>query len=558
MRVGEINASGLASVPAGPALSTRLSRVELGSVPDTDLGSVLAAQGRQLAHQQAQLWATMAEIATRDPMPNAVPRWTPEQVFDSAADEIRAELLLTRRGALRELEHADAVVAQPRVFAALDRGDLDRARAIVLADACLDLRHEQAETLLDRLLPEAGRRTATGLAERVRKVAIALDPGWAERRYRNAVRERRVIGYLNEDGSATVSGQYLPAQQATAACDRVDALADLAKRAGAKASLDHVRAELFLGLLDGSLHNLSQDDIVAALCAKFPAEEATPDIEDGPALGTVRGVEVKVGLGTLLGVNDEPGEIAGWGPVIAPIAREIVAAQHGCQWRFAVVDGQGRLLFDGLTRQRPHELRDAVQSDGGAVELHVPAELLDDSGTRERHPAWAKLLADIAAQYAEHRPIEQDAAARFPGRRLRRRTQVSFQRCIFPGCRRPASDSDLDHRRDHARGGRTDEQNMAPGCRHDHMNKTRRGWRLIRIDEHTYRWITPLGRKHTVRIDPIAPPLPQPMPRKLRQLVLLPDFDEPRPTFAQLTRRGRPLKPAASESSDSDSESPPF
>jgi hypothetical protein len=94
------------------------------------------------------------------------------------------------------------------------------------------------------------------------------------------------------------------------------------------------------------------------------------------------------------------------------------------------------------------------------------------------------------------------------------------------------------------------------------MNKTERGWRLIRIDEYTYRWISPLGRKHTVHIDPIAAPLPQPIPRTLQSVVLLPDFDEPGPTFEYLTRRGRPLaKQSLRDSSadcDSDEAPPPF
>ena len=45
------------------------------------------------------------------------PVWTPDQVFDSAVDEIRAELRLTRRAAAREVEHAEAVMALPPVAA---------------------------------------------------------------------------------------------------------------------------------------------------------------------------------------------------------------------------------------------------------------------------------------------------------------------------------------------------------------------------------------------------------------------------------------------------------
>lgn len=562
MQFGEINASRLAAMPTGSQLCAQLASVELGAVPDTELLAVLTSQARQLAYQQAQVWATMDEVARREPMPNAVPCWTPDQIFDSAVDEIRAELLLTRRGARRELDNAATVCSQPLIFQALQRGELDRSRAMILADGCLTLAPEQAAALIDRLLPEAATRTATSLAERVRKFATALDPRWAENRYRAAVRERRMIGYLNPDGSATVSAQCLPAEQAAAACDRVDALAGAAKLAGANAPLDHLRTELFLGLLDGRFHHLSQPQIIAALCALFgPAVNATepaPECAPTPLLGVTRGVELKVELGTLLGLDERPGEIAGWGTITAATAHRIAARQHRSQWRFAVVDDDGRLICDGITRARPRDHREATQCAGGIVELHVAATLLKQPDMTQRHPAWAAVLADMAAQFATQRPIEQDPNARFAGKPLRRRSQLNFQRCIFPGCRRPASDCDIDHRHDHARGGRTDEENLAPGCRHDHMNKTTRGWRLIRIDEHTYRWISPLGRKHTVHIEPIAAPLPAPIPRTRQRVITVPTLEQPGPTFKRLTERGRPLIPCEREAPESDSDPPPF
>jgi hypothetical protein len=266
-------------------------------------------------------------------------------------------------------------------------------------------------------------------------------------------------------------------------------------------------------------------------------------------------VEVRVGLGTLLGVVNEPGEIAGWGPVSASVARTVVVRQRNSEWRFAVVDDEGQLLFDGITRRRPtlESTADAdggtAQARGGIVELHAPLALLDPA-VAEQHPAWARLLTDLATQYAEQRPIDQDPTARFAGRPLRRRTQVSFQRCLFAGCRRPASQCDLDHRHDHARLGRTDEENLEPACPHDHDLKTSRGWRLIRRDENTFVWISPLGRRHVVRREPIAPPLPAPIPRASPPERWQPDDDpDPPPTFQPLTRRGRPLRlPACNDS----------
>lgn len=555
-------------MPTGPELGMRLALIDPHSVSDDELLDLVSAQYRQSAHQQAQLWKALAELATRDPMPNLPPgtSWTPDQIFDSAVDELRAELLLTRRSAKRELTHADAVAAVPAVMRALTDGTIDRARAIVLADGCSDLTDAQRTVLLDEVLPQAARVTATQLAEKVRRAAIALDPGWAERRYKQAVRDRKVIGYLNPDGSATVSGQYLPAEQACAACARVDSLADAAKRAGASALIDHLRAELFLGLLDGRFHGMSESAIVGELLKLFPksgdaesgpqAEAATEPrdgggpqaethagTEPGIATGTPQGVHLRVGLGTLLGLDEEPGVIAGWGPIMASVTRRIAARQRRSEWRFAIVDEHGQLVFDGVTRRRPSNVDPVAQHvRGGIVELHVATSLLGDPELAGDCPDWAGVLADLIAQRARQQPIDQDAAARFAGRPLRRRTQTTFQRCVFAGCRRPASECDVDHRNEHARGGRTDEANLAPACRHDHDLKTRRGWRLVRRDATTYVWISPLGRRHVVTVAPVAPPLPAPLPRLLpAERVHGYADDAAEATFRSLTQRGRAL-----------------
>jgi len=254
---------------------------------------------------------------------------------------------------------------------------------------------------------------------------------------------------------------------------------------------------------------------------------------------------VRVGIATLLGLDEQPGEIAGWGPVPASVARALVAQQRRCEWRYAIVDAQGRLLADGITRHRPTDPPpgDPPPGDrpptgrpptgpppgdpppgenpvgarvrGGIVELQIRAALLDrlvadPQRLAAEHPGWARLLGDLHRQVARAAPIVQDPTARFPGRPLRRRSQIRHRTCLFPGCRRPAAGCDQDHRHDHAAGGPTLETNLGPSCRHDHHLKTRRGWRLIKRDQVTYLWISPRGRHHLTHIDPIAPPLPTP------------------------------------------------
>jgi hypothetical protein len=415
-----------------------------------------------------------------------------------------------------------------------------------------------------------------------------------------------------------VSAQRLDAAQAAAACARIDTLAAAAKRAGANAPIDYLRVELFLGLLDGRFHGQGETAIVTELLAQYPrrdqtattgdetattddhetatpnhetlitgefgnapetAPEPAPDCgqsepaEPAPSPAPQRGVQVRVGLATLLGCDEQPGELAGWGAVTADVARTIVARQRRSEWRFAILDEHGQLLFDGTTRRRPTSTDPSqVHAVGGIVELHVPIRLLHDPDLARQHPSWAGLLADLATQHAtQHRP-PQDPAARFPGRALRRHNQITYQHCIFPGCRRPATDSDQDHLRDHAYGGPTTPENLAPACRHDHMNKTARGWRVIRTDERTFVWISPLGRRHRVHLPALAPPLPPPQPRPPDPSADTGEMTgahgddaaaSSRPTFRPVTQRGRPLAPPPTTGqarlpSDLPSDLPPF
>src|SRR5205814_9697814 len=137
----------------------------------------------------------------------------------------------------------------------------------------------------------------------------------------------------------------------------------------------------------------------------------------GEAAAVSRGLHLRVGLATLLGLDDEPGEIAGMGIVPAAVARRIARRQHRSQSRYAILDEQGRLLFDGVTRRRPHRPDPTrARVPGGIIELHVPLSLLTDPSLASQHPDCSRLLAELSAQNAERQPIEQDPAARFPGR----------------------------------------------------------------------------------------------------------------------------------------------
>ncbi|MBA3362044.1 MAG: HNH endonuclease signature motif containing protein [Acidimicrobiia bacterium] len=96
---------------------------------------------------------------------------------------------------------------------------------------------------------------------------------------------------------------------------------------------------------------------------------------------------------TLTRPNDHPGELAGYGPVISDLARQVAEAQTRGQWRYTIDDPDtGQPLGNGITRRRP-----------------------------------------TTAQ--------------------RRQIEAQNPTCIHPGCRAPAINADIDHRIEYAHGG---------------------------------------------------------------------------------------------------------
>ena len=199
---------------------------------------------------------------------------------DWAPGEIAAALTWTHRTADWELGLADVVVRHlPDVFAALSAGLIDRGKAVVFAqhlDPAHGLTPAQTEAILARLLPVAPRLTTSQLRGRLWRALLAIDPGWARRRYTRAVRARTVTAVLADDGTVSVTGSGLPADEAAVACARVDRLAEAAKRAGHPGRVGQIAADVFLGLLDGRFHGQSEDQIIAALLRE-PRPEDRPD-----------------------------------------------------------------------------------------------------------------------------------------------------------------------------------------------------------------------------------------------------------------------------------------
>lgn len=582
----------LTELRPGPGLSAALGVIELAEVPNDTMLDVVRAQYRQLCHEQARMAAALSELGRCAGFPEAgeVRRLPEPERY--ASEESRAALRWTRRAAEDEHELADKVVTRwPAVFDAWLAGVIDRPRVRVFDRYLTGLTDGQAARICQVAVPRATDMTTGQLRVLLRRMVIAVDPDAANRWYRKAVAERNVVAYAAADGTVTMSANGLSADEAEAACVRLQNLASRAKRAGHRGVIGQIRCDLFLGMLDGRFHNLTSEQVIAALIADHQSAEARdsadsdeaetgtdqcrarassaepgagpstgrrycpgsgaestsdcgvssvpgadagpgehgsgePGTDPGPGSapkGDPRsepapdqrvGIEIRVGLATLLGLDEHPAEIPGLGLLLAPGARRRVELQGRAEWRFALTDADGRLVFDGITRRRPrHILR--AGPPGGIVELHIPLTLLGEllpGGARPADENWTGLIADIAAQHSltDDRRVALDSypAARLPRAALRRHTEIRDGTCIFVGCRRRAHAADQDHSRDHQHGGPTTPANLGPLCPHDHRVKHRGGWRVQQPEPGTFVWRSPLGGEYLSSGEPVLPLMP--------------------------------------------------
>jgi Domain of unknown function (DUF222) len=544
--VRQLIPEGLADIAPGPELARVLAGLELSRLSGFDCVEVLKAQYRQANHERARVMAAMAQVGVCGPVADddLTRRVLPDEF---SADEVRAALVLTRRAAHSQFWLAyDLVTRLPQVHAAMDAGVLDEPRARVFSEWTIELSSAQARAVCAELVPRAPKLTTGQLVEQIKKLAIAVDPDWARRRYEHALADRKVVGYRNADGSANLSGCNLPLDRVAAASGHIDALAKALKRAGDRRPVDHIRADLFLGMTDGTYTGLDDAAIIQLLTATPAPDADHPDgdttdhdadepddngsgtegpggggpvdsVPDGageaaegdgdepvgnepggdkpadvrpagvgsqgdgaggeeddegrsPASGAAltrpdrttvgAGVELRVRLSTLLGGDQYPAELAGWGPLHAELARDLAVTLGGAQWRFAITDEHGQLVHCGITAARPTATPARAAACRAIVELQVPATALRTLATDPTTPAhWTGVVTDLTRQLdrdtGSGNPVTADADRRTPGAVLRRSLEIRDRYCVMIGCRAPAHTTDKDHTIDHTHGGPT-------------------------------------------------------------------------------------------------------
>jgi len=370
-----------------------------------------AALGRVIAYAQALQVRLLVRFARLRPAEPGASRGFSE----FAADELAPALRISRNAAAGQLALATQLTERlPATLAALEAGVVDLAKARVMADVTAPVSVAQAAQVEERVLARAPRQTAPQLRASARRAILSIDPNGAQARHRYARAERRVTLFPLEDGMAELRA-LLPAEDAIAVYRRLDIHARWAQAPGDRRSADNRRADALVDLVVGT--------------------GDPPTGHGGPGRAGGAGVEIQVTVPatSLLGMDDQPGELAGYGPVPAAVARELAADGT---WRRLLTDPvAGKLVEYGRTTYRP----------SAALGKHVRA---------------------------------RDAT------------------CRFPGCRHPARHCDLDHTVPYP-AGPTSADNLGSLCRHHHRLKHQAGWTVTQDDGAVFTWTSPTGRRYS-------------------------------------------------------------
>ncbi len=402
---GPVDFTLLGEVDTGVMLAAVLSFVDVEAVSGGDRVRVLKACQRMVSHYQALVYRSMSAVA--DAVVEGEGDSDSDLAEQAASAEIASALCLTRRAADSELGLARTYqVRLPEVWDALAAGVLDRRRANLVAYQTSHLTESQARQVARRVLEKASGLTTGGLTAYLKKLAVETDPEDASIRYRVAVEDRRVTLEATTEGTAHLHLWDLPAERAVRIRNHLHQTALHLKRDGETRSMDQLRADIATDLLEGK----------------------STDCRRGSVTLTVE-------LSTLTQLTDHAGDLAGYGPVVADIARQIAASNHKAEWRYQITD-QSQPIAVGTTRRRPNQ-------------------------------------------------------------HTRRIVETLSPTCIFPGCRTPAHQCDLDHTKPWIEGGHTTADNLRPLCRHHHQLRHNTGWQYQITTAGNHQWTSPLQHRYT-------------------------------------------------------------
>ena len=327
----------------------------LAELDDDELIGVLRAWQRLESWCSAGLLSAIAELARRRPAaktPPAAPGEFPAAISEFLVDEVAHALTLTGRAADSLFAVSlDLQVRLPVTARALHDGLLDQARARLIAETTRILSDEDTGRVEALIFPKATGQTTGQLRAALAKAILSVDPEAAARRREEALKDPRVRRWREEAGTAALAGYSLPPADVLAADQRLTDHALALRDVGLPGTLEELRARAYLDALLGrdstpapppSPSTAGSHDSPGSSSQESPPP--APDQGQGPDPGPpiASRVTLTVPLHTGAGHSDQPGTVAGFGPVDGPLARQLLtaAAAHPASRFCITVTGQ--------------------------------------------------------------------------------------------------------------------------------------------------------------------------------------------------------------------------
>ena len=451
---------------AAPGIETLTS---LSAINPFDLSAAaridyLSALERQISWLQAMMQRAIVAVAGEEGSKS-------EDIFtgvdDAEREDVATALRMSTGTAQIRIDVARTLVNHlPNVCSALAMGEISPAHATVIA-------RESASAIRDGMGPAhiysieqsalayAEFHTPTQVANKVRTTIAKLAPEPFEEIAERARDTRRVSCFREVDGLSTIVA-ILPAEDAQIVMKAIENFIH-AQVANESITLNaqgvHVGGVAGVGGngvggngVGGIGSNSASDSDVA------PGQHRSMDMKRADALTSIAAwslqqstvdvklhrrpitVNVTIDLPTLLGLAENPGQLAGYGAIPASVARAL--ASDG-KWQRFITDPQTGTLLDF-----------------GRESYEPPQALIDFLIARDRT-------------------------------------------CRFPGCRQSAARADLDHAKSWESGGETSAANLGALCRRHHRLKTHGGWKLESHSDGACTWTSPLGKIYEVPSRPM-------------------------------------------------------
>jgi len=364
----------------------------------------------------------------------AVAGIAPLDADDSGREEVALAIRLSPSTAQRRIDTARTLAwFAPTTRVALDGGQVSVLHAAAVAETITALLNaagldafpkagsvpdpaavDLAGKLEAVVFPKATRQCLADLRRSLARAAARLQPVQHAVACERAARERKVARYDLPDGMIQLVAD-LPAADAMI----VWAALDTAARADPRPAVGPCGVGV----------DAKRADALTAWARHVLADPNTPRRH-----GRVVSVGVTIDLPTLLGLQNNPGELVGYGPIPAPVARALAA---DATWHRLVTDPvTGHLLDYGRTTYTP------------------PQPLRDYLIARDQH-------------------------------------------CVHHHCHRAAQFCQIDHIKPWNQGGTTAAHNNALPCTRHHHLKTRCGWTYVLNPDGTTTWTTPTGHTYT-------------------------------------------------------------